>query len=199
MLFFGIRGTYRLNKTTADYVVVDGYFSNYDVYNVDEEDGTTYRLIYTYTVDGVDYEVAADYGTGSIPDRGSIREVKYNPANPQESILTGTNGTNGLIYMGAFFTMGAIIFILAGCSSMGWFDKAKFDVMGLCIGMILTIMGIGVFMLQNGEHSSLMGTIRAMRFWILVPIVFVIIGLLLTIKSLFDKRKEEYQKHPEYR
>lgn len=193
MLFFGIRGTYQLNRTTADYVVTDGYFSNYDVYNVDEENGTTtYRLIYTYTVDGVNYEAATDYGTGTVPKWGSMRKVKYNPSNPQESVLSGTNGTNGLIYMGAFFTMCAIIFILAVCTAKGWFDKAKFDVMGLGIGIILTIMGIGVFMLQNGEHNSLIETIRTMRFWIFVPIVFITIGLLMTIKSMRNKRKEEY-------
>lgn len=188
MLFFGIRDTYRLNKTLEGYSSVDGSFSGYDVYHMDE-DGTTYRLIYTYNVDDVEYTVATDYGAGSIPGRDSVREVKYNPNNPNEAVLTGTNAKNFLIYMGAFFTMGAIAFILAACHMMGWFDKVKINVMGMYFGVVFTIIGIGILMFQNGTTGSLKETVHTMRFWIMIPILFIAVGILQIIKCIVQKHR----------
>lgn len=60
-LYFGIKDTYKLNKITREYSVANGYFVDYDIYSK-SKDGTTYKLIYTYEVDGIEYTVATDYG-----------------------------------------------------------------------------------------------------------------------------------------
>ena len=52
LLFFGIRDTWRLRTATRGYAVTQGYFMDYRIYSQDE-DGTTYQLIYAYQVDGV--------------------------------------------------------------------------------------------------------------------------------------------------
>lgn len=60
-LYFGIKNTYKLNEKTRQYSKANGYFTDYDIYNK-SKDGTTYKLIYTYEVDEIEYTVATDYG-----------------------------------------------------------------------------------------------------------------------------------------
>lgn len=189
MLFFGIRDTYRLNSKTKDYITTTGYFNNYDVFNVDE-DGITYKLTYIYTVDGNEYLVTTDYGTNYIPEPNSSRKIKYNPNNPEEAILTGTNSKNGLIYGGAFFTFGSLTFILAALSVLGYFDKFKVDIVGAYIGLLFFIIGIGIILLQTGTTTSLIETIKSFGLWILIPIMFIIVGIYQFVKSLLHKNKK---------
>ena len=189
MLFFGIRDTYILNKKTKDYIITTGYFNNYDVFNVDE-DGITYKLTYNYTVDGKQYSITTDYGTNYIPETNSSREIKYNPNNPEESILTGTNSKNGLIYFGAFFTFGSLTFILAELSILGYFDKFKIDILGAYIGVLFFIIGIGIILFQTGTTTSLIETIKSFGLWILIPTIFVVVGIYQFIKSLLHKNKK---------
>lgn len=186
-LFVGIHNTYKLNEKTKNYMITDGYLKDYHIYNIDE-DGTTYQLIYTYQVDEKEYTITTDYGVGYIPESNSIRKVKYNPNNPSEAILVGTNSSNFLIYFGAFFTLGGMVFVLAVLHIKGVFDKFKFDVIGAYIGIVFFIVGIGIIVLQNGTSSSFIETIKSMGLWFLIPIMFIIVGGVQTIKCLFFKR-----------
>lgn len=193
MLFFGIKDTYKLNKITKNYITTNGYFNNYDVYRSDE-DGTTYRLTYTYKVEGIEYTVKTDYGTSYIPKENSIREVKYNPENPKESILVGTNSKNGLIFMGAFFTLGSLAFIVIAFSVLGYFDKFKIDIVGTYIGFVFFIIGIGIILFQNGTTSSLLETIKSLGFWILIPFMFIVVGIFQIVKCLLLNQNKDYKK-----
>lgn len=193
MLFFGIKDTYKLNKIAKNYITTNGYFSDYDIYRSDE-DGTTYRLTYTYEIDGVNYTIRTDYGTNYIPERNSIREVKYNPENPEESILVGTNSKNGLIYMGAFFTLGSLVFILAAFTILGYFDKFKIDVMGTYFGIVFIIVGIGIILFQNGTTGSLLETVKSFGFWILIPFMFIVVGIFQTVKCCLLSNQNKVHK-----
>lgn len=188
MLVFGIRDTYKLNIQTKNYLVTKGYYYNYEIYSSDK-DGTTYKLYYKYTVDDKEYTVSTDYGTNYIPDENSIREVKYNPNNPEKAILAGSNSKNGLIYVGAFFTFGALTFVIVGLSILGVFDKIKIDVVRTYIGCFFTIIGIGVVLLQNGTTMSFIETIKNMGLWILIPIMFVVVGIHQLIQGLKNSNK----------
>lgn len=150
----------------------------------------TYKLTYIYTVNGIEYSVTTDYGTNYIPDENSSREIKYNPNNPEEAIITGTNSKNGLIFFGAFFTFGAITFILAALSVLGYFDKFKIDILGAYIGLLFFIIGIGIILFQTGTTTSLIETIKSFGLWIFIPIMFVIVGIYQFIKSLLKKNKK---------
>lgn len=182
-LFIGIKDTYNFNKKTKDYVTTEGYFKDYNIYNIDEE-GTTYKLIYEYEVDGKKYMVSTDYGVEKIPAVNSVRKVKYDPNNYEKAVLVGTNRNNGLIYFGAFFVLGGMVFVLIFLQIKGVFDKIKIDVIGTYIGVIFTIIGIGIILLQNGMTSSFIETVKTMGFWILIPIMFIIVGIFQTIKCL---------------
>lgn len=176
MLFFGIMDTYRLNSITKGYITTTGYFNNYDVFNVDE-DGITYKLTYIYTADGNEYSITTDYGTNYIPEPNSSREIKYNPNNPEEATLTGTNNKNGLIFAGAFFTFGSLTFVFVALSIKGYFDKFKIDVIRAYIGFVLFIVGIGVIFIQTGTTMSLIETIKSLGLWLFIPIILIIVGI----------------------
>ena len=184
MLFLGITDTYKVNKIVKDYITTDGYFSRYDIYNSDE-DGTTYKLTYTYKVDGIEYRVTTDYGTSYIPEESSIRQVKYNPENPEEAILVGTNSKNSLIFFGGFFTLVPIVFILAIISSFGYFNKFKIDIIGTYIGVVFLTIRIGSIWLQYGTKGALIESMKSLGFWLLIPIVFIVTGIFQIVKSLF--------------
>lgn len=186
MMFFGIRDTYNLKVKTKDYITTTGYFNNYDVFDADE-DGITYKLTYIYTVDGKEYSITTDYGTNYIPDENSIREIKYNPNNPKEAVITGTNSKNGLIYFGAFFTFGALTFVIAVLSVLGYFDKFKIDILGTYIGLLFFIIGIGIILFQTGTTTSLIETIKSFGFLIIIPIMFIVIGIIQTVKCLIKR------------
>lgn len=183
MLFFGIRDTYKLNKKTKNYLITDGYYYDYDIYSSDK-DGTTYKLIYKYTIDNKEYTISTDYGTNYIPENNSIRKVKYNPDNPEKAILIGSNSKKGLIYAGAFFTFGALTFVIGGLSILGVFDKVKIDVVRTYIGSLFTIIGVGVVLVQNGTTMSFIETLKNMKLWILIPIMFVVVGIHQLIQGL---------------
>lgn len=190
-LFFGIRDTYKLNKITREYVVTEGYFTDYKIYNTSKKDGATYKLIYTYKVDEKEYTVATDYGVGYIPEIDSVRRVKYNPNNHSEAVLVGTSGSNFLIYFGAFFTLGGSVFVLAALYIKGVFDKVKIDVMGTYVGFVILIIGIGIILFQNGTTLSLIETIKSMGFWFTIPLLFIILGIFQIIKCLFLVKKKK--------
>lgn len=190
MLFFGIRDTYKLNNNTRGFITTNAYYKDYEIFNSDK-DKTTYKLNYVYDVDGIEYEVSTDYGLGTIPDINSIREVKYNPDNPSESILVGLNNKKGLIYAGAFFVLGSIPFILFGLMMLGLFDKVKIDVIGTYIGFAFLIIGIGIILLQNAETFVLLETIKNMKLWFLIPIMFIVVGIYQIINCLIIKKNKK--------
>lgn len=66
MLYFGISNSFKNFSKTNNYVKTIGYFVDYEIYNSDE-DGTTYKLIYSYNVNNKEYTVSTDYGTNMIP------------------------------------------------------------------------------------------------------------------------------------
>lgn len=128
--------------------------------------------------------VSTDYGVEKIPAVNSVRKVKYDPNNYEKAVLVGTNRNNGLIYFGAFFVLGGMVFVLIFLQIKGVFDKIKIDVIGTYIGVIFTIIGIGIILLQNGMTSSFIETVKTMGFWILIPFMFIIVGMFQTIKCL---------------
>ena len=186
-LYIRIKETYKLSKVTKGYDTINGYFADYDIYNSDE-DGTTYKLIYTYEVKGKKYTVATDYGVSSIPDKNSIREVKYDPSSPNKSILSGTNDKNFIIYFGGFFTLGAIAFILVAMKIKGVFDKVKIDVVGFYFGFVIFITETDFILIQNSTTTSFIETIKSPGFWIIIPLLLIVAGLFQMIKCLFFKQ-----------
>ena len=51
-------------------------------------------------------------------------------------------------------------------------------------GIRIELLGIGIILLQNGMTSSFIETVKTMGFWILIPFMFIIVGMFQTIKCL---------------
>ena len=86
-----------------------------------------------------------------------------------------------LAFMGAFFLGGGGAFVLGMLSLRGVFDKAKVDVMGLYMGIVIGLFGIGfgVMLLTASESAG---------FWILVPLLMTVAGLLQVIKCVKNRK-----------
>ena len=91
--------------------------------------------------------------------------------------------------MGAFFTLGATVFILAGLYALGCFDNIKINIMGIYIGIVCLVVGIGIILFQNGTTGSFMETVKSFGLWILIPFMFIIVGIQQLIKWIFLDRK----------
>lgn len=190
LLFFGIKDTYVFNQETKHYIATNGYYLDYEVSDSDQ-DGTLYKLTYRYEVDGQEYLITTDSGTNYIPPQNSIREVRYNPDNPEKAVLVGTNRNNIFIFMGVFFLLGSLTFVLGALTVLGYFDRFKIDVIGTYIGAELVIVGIGILLFQNGTTISLLETVKSFGVWILIPLMFIAVGILLLVRSLFSKKRRK--------
>ena len=189
-LFLGIKTTFLTNKKTKNYLTTTAYYNNYEIYDLNDKDDITYRLIYVYKVNDNYYTIKTDYGSGYIPEMNSERQVKYNPNNPSEAIFLGTNANSLLIYFGIFFFLNGMAFILGYLDILGVFYKIRINIFGLYIGIVFSIVGIGFIRLQLGKASSIISVIKQIKFWILIPIMFIITGIFQIVKCLLEiKRK----------
>ncbi len=190
LLFFGVKSTYSRMEKTKNYVSIEGTFIGSSIYSSDD-DGTTYKLTYSYRVNGNRYEISTDYGTGSVPDMGTKKTIKYNPNNPSEAVISGMGSNGFLLIMGFMFTAIPLIILFASIinrePSTGSAMHQK--LLSILIGSVFAIMG-GAFyyiMCSSGDSLSIISALKANGFWIFIPILFMIIGIYVIIASIFKK------------
>ena len=68
-------------------------------------------------------------------------------------------------------------------------DSLKIDVIGTYNGFIFLIIGIGFIMFQKGTYDFFSEVIKAMKLWIVIPIMFIVVGIFLVNKGTFAKVK----------
>lgn len=191
LLAFGIKNTYELRKETENYDEVQGYLSDYEI----RESGTatdrsySYYLIYSYTVDGKEYTVTADYGSGSVPETGSTKEIKYNPQNPAEAVISGINGRVIMIFIGLMFTLISGVFIMGFLKNIGALEKCPVRIFDLFIGLVPIVIGIGAFYLM-GDGFSFKKAFTAGGPFALIPILLTAAGIFVIVKNAFAKKED---------
>ena len=86
-----------------------------------------------------------------------------------------------LAFMGAFFLGGGGAFVLGALTLRGVFDKAKVDVLGLYMGIVIALFGIGfgVMLLTASQGAGL---------WFLVPLLMAAVGVLQIIKCIKNRK-----------
>ena len=94
-----------------------------------------------------------------------------------------------LIFAGAFFAFGAFTFVLAALAIKGALDKFKIDVFGLYIGVLFVGIGIGFMALKYLESHSVPETLKSFGFWIIIPIMMAVAGVIQIVKCL--KKSQE--------
>ncbi len=191
MLFFGISGAVHQNQITKSYDTIDGYFTDYSIYSSDE-DGTTYRLTYSYVLNYQEYTVSTDYGVGSIPEPGSVKTIKYNPKNPEEAVIVGSNQNSFLILMGILFTFVPLFIAYGALTTFGYLKRFPEKVVSIGIGILFTVIGVGIIYLQAGGFS-IQEAVASLSFWIVIPLLFIVVGIYQTVRSIFSKKNAEQE------
>jgi len=79
-----------------------------------------------------------------------------------------------LLLGGVFFVLVSLAFPLGWMTISGKLEKKKVDVLGLYMGVIVAGAGIGILVWKFSE----------LKFWILVPVLMAVAGLLQIIKCL---------------
>ncbi len=92
-----------------------------------------------------------------------------------------------MIFAGVFFILVTGAFVVFGLSATGCFDKIKTDILGLYIGVVFTLIGIGVPVYKFTETFSLIKTVQDFEIWILIPIMLVAVGVFQIIKCIKKK------------
>ncbi len=192
MLYFGISNSLKNLSKTSNYVEIIGYFVDYEIYNSDE-DGTTYKLIYSYNVNNKEYTVSTDYGTNMIPKEGSSRTIKYNPSNPSEAIISGGSSELVLLLIGIMFTMIPFAMLINMSPKIKEkLDNLNFNLTTLLIGTVFLIIGFIALYMMTGTFS-IIEIYKSFSLNYLIPylilLMFIIVGILLIIGSF--KRNNE--------
>lgn len=194
LLFMGIKGTIRNAHISAHYESIKGSFVDYEVdyqSHIRGRTSTTYYLIYEYEISGEIYTVKTDYGTGTLPPLNSTREIKYDPNNPENAMVGGSNGSHFMLLMGGFFTLGGMVFVLLALQTKGVFDNVKFDILGTYFGFVFVAVAFGIVFFRYGETGSFITGLTSMGIFMVIPILFILAGGALMIKSICSKKQLE--------
>ena len=185
----------KFNKRTKGYESVEGYYVDNELYSEAKTTGrrhkqATYSMIYAYTVDGQDYTVKTDYGTGVLPEYGSVKTIRYNPSNPAQAVVSGTNGPIIMIFIGLMFVMIPSVFIFFTLVVKGTFDRLRINVMDIVAGGVLAIVGGGfIYIIADGFSLkrlwSLAGPVS------LIPLMLLVVGMMVVFRGFFGQKNDK--------
>lgn len=183
----------RFNKKTKGYESVEGYYIDHELYSeakttLRRHKKATYAMIYTYTVDGKDYTVKTDYGTGVLPEYGSVRTIRYNPDDPAQAVVSGTNGPIIMIFVGIMFVLVPSVFIFFSLVIKGVFDRWRINVMDIVAGGVMAVIGGGfIYIIADGFS---LGRLWALAGPIgLIPLMMFGVGILVVFRGIFGQKE----------
>lgn len=90
----------------------------------------SYYFVYTYCVDGKDYEIKKDFGANDFPPPGSFRMVYYDPANPQTAVLDSSDYAKKSIERGAVLVFAAFVLLIFVIRRKGGIEEIKTYIFG---------------------------------------------------------------------
>ena len=183
----GIIENISFSSRTKGFESTIGYFTDYEVYSeryVRRKHRTevTYRLSYVYYIDGKEYVAKTDYGTGVLPPLGSEKEIKYNPMNVSEAVVTGTNGPKIQIVVGLFFVLIPLVFYLV------LFTNCTMNIVDLVVGLVVLLLGLGMIYIIAGGFSikDLFMTAGPLA---LIPLMFVGVSVILIKRAILGEKE----------
>ena len=188
LLIYGIRNIYNTNLISENYIEINATFKDTTLYERSES-GNLYTLNYSYTVNGLQYQISTDYATSIIPKTGSEKLIKYNPSNPSEAIFVG--GSNTMVIILRFlFTIIPIMISLSKKSMLGKLSPTLQKIFYISIGLIFIIFGLAFYwILCMGSNSlSIISAFQTSGFITIIPILFIILGLINTLHFIFNKK-----------
>ena len=170
----------------SNYVETKGYFSDYSTYS-----DSTYKLIYSYYVNNIEYNVSTTYGTAMIPKQDTIRTVKYNPNNPEEAVIVGGEGYIFMIFMGILFIVVPAIIMAKDSLTFINSNETKSK---LKIGLIITMLGLIPLYLITGSFSIIKLIFDYPVSYLpqnIIIIFLLVVGIILLIESIIKMIKNK--------
>lgn len=79
----------------------------------------------------------------------------------------------GLIFMGSFFLLGGLAFVLGALTIKGCFDKCKIDILGLYAGVFFVIFGGGFVAMSIQQKIGI---------WTIIPVLMTLAGVVQIVK-----------------
>lgn len=192
MLIFGIKDTVDAGRPSRGYLETEGRYAGCSVYSSDD-DGTTYRLTYSYTVGGREYTVTTDYGTGILPEPGSTRTVRYDPDDPARAVIPGGSSGGVLIFMGIFFIAVPAVILTAMFASAGFAERFLTNLIEFGIGIVLMAAGAGIVYLMTGSlspvrlYSSFSSSTAVL---LTIPLLLFAAGAFVFVKTVYSRVRE---------
>lgn len=204
LVFFGAKDSFASDRETRDYQKTTAYLSDYTLKKDAEYDpvkkrksAATYTLEYRYTVDETEYAVFTDYSTSILPELGSERDVRYNPENPRQAVLTGPNRNFGMVFLGVLFSLAAILFLWPVLAPDKKKKQTAFQPIPFLFGFLFCLFGYGALYMITGEVSPI-GIFRyyadSFVFPLLIPPLLIVAGAFVCIQSFHPFKVGEKQK-----
>lgn len=198
-LISGIKGAIETAVISRKYETTEGYLCDYEIYSRGGYDAVrrrhtndTYRLIYRYNVNGREYEAATDIGVGAVPEMGSVKNIRYNPDEPEDAFIKGPNSHAFKIFFGLFFIAIPSFFLWILMpekkKAKKKSGKASVDGVGTVIGAVFLLFSYGILYFMTGE-LSFFGIVNFYRtsfiLPMVIPILLFITGGYVFIRSIF--------------
>lgn len=112
----GFAELYSTRKHSEEYIATYAYFVRSEEYDKPSYLRPAYYkaeyFVYTYQVDGKNYEIKKDFSSRDLPPVGSYRTVYYDPKNPQMAVLDSSDYAKNDIKPGAAFLFAAFILLI---------------------------------------------------------------------------------------
>lgn len=103
-------------------------------------------------------------------------------------INNGKNGDIRLILTGVFLIFFACTLVLTVLKLMGYFDRAKVDILQIYSGALSEAIGIGWIALKYRETQSFEKMIDAFGIWFIIPVLIIAIGIYQIVAGLKNKK-----------
>ena len=189
LLYKGISGALRNHHAQESYVSTEAIVSGYQEIQSKgtKRHRTYYALTYAYTVDERVYYIADDLLLKSLPPANYTREIRYDPANPENAIFVGKSGSSASLLAGLMFLLIPAIMLF------GWLivtNRLRFgaaNVFDICIGLVMAIIGYGTIYGMTGT-LSILKAFREYSFIILIPLFMITAGVYQAIKSVLKRK-----------
>ena len=103
-------------------------------------------------------------------------------------INNGKSGDIRLIFTGAFLIFFACTLVLTVLKLMGYFYRAKVDILQIYSGALSEAIGIGWIALKYRETQSFEKVIDAFGIWFIIPVLIIAIGIYQIVTGLKNKK-----------
>lgn len=194
MIFFGLKGTWQLERETRNYAKTTGYLTDYTIQAEAEYDAVkkehtaaTYYLVYSYVAGQREYQVATDYATSILPAMGTSAEIRYSPDDPEQAVIVGPNKNAGLLFIGGLFAVIPGVMLWVMLKPVPKKKGRKIDTTGLVFGLVFAAFGYGALYMATGEYT-LSGIVQFYQTSFILPLVIppllIVAGLFASIRSL---------------